>query len=109
MPELDVRLYSTPDGRVPFSEWFDALRNWRTQQRVDARLGRIREGNLGDHKDLGGGLHELRLDFGPGYRVYFAKQGARIVVLLAGGQKRGQERDIRRARVYLQDLRERER
>ena len=78
-----------------------------TRQRVDARLGRIRAGNLGDHKDLGGGLLELRLDLGAGYRIDFTRQGARVVVLVAGGEKRGQQWDIHRAREYLQDLRER--
>jgi putative addiction module killer protein len=105
--EIDVRLYSTPDGRTPFSEWLELLTDWTTQQRVDARLGRIRGGNLGDHKHLGGGLYELRLDFGPGYRIYFAKLGLRVVILVGGGEKRSQDQDIRKAREYLQDLRER--
>jgi putative addiction module killer protein len=78
-----------------------------TRQRVDARLGRIRGGNLGDYKDLGGGLFELRLDFGPGYRIYFTREGRAVIVLLAAGEKQGQERDIRRARDYLHDWKER--
>src|SRR5947207_14356317 len=67
----EIRLYQTSAGTVPFSEWFDRLADIRTQQRIDARLTRMRVGNFGDAKAVGGGVLELRLDFGPGYRIYF--------------------------------------
>jgi putative addiction module killer protein len=104
---IEIRQYATEEGRVPFREWRRALKDPATRQRVDARLGRIRGGNLGDHRDLGGGLFELRLDFGPGYRIYFTREGRTVVVLLAAGEKHGQDRDIDRARDYLRDWKER--
>jgi putative addiction module killer protein len=107
LSEIDVHLYATRDGRVPFNEWLDSLNDSAAQQRVDTRLGRIRGGNLGDHRSVGGGILELRLDFGPGYRIYFTRRGRNVVILLAGGEKHRQERDLQRAREYLEDLKER--
>jgi putative addiction module killer protein len=105
--EIDIGLYATRDGRVPFDEWLDSLNDSVAQQRVDTCLGRIRGGNLGDRKSLGGGLLEFHLDFGPGYRIYFTSQGRRVVILLVGGEKRGQDRDVQRAKEYLEDWKER--
>lgn len=98
--EREIRLYRTSDGVVPFSEWFENLGDIRTQQRVDARLARVRLGNLGDAKAVGGGVYELRLDFGPGYRIYFGQEGRTIVILLCGGDKSSQQRDIKRAKQF---------
>jgi len=111
MPPVEriaVELYQTEDGRCPYLEWFDGLRDTVTRDRIDARLARLRLGNPGDHQELGDGLWELRLFFGPGLRIYFAWRGKRVVILLAGGKKGTQRQDIRRAREYLKDLRERE-
>jgi putative addiction module killer protein len=93
-----VRLYVTASGASPFETWFDHLADARAQQRILARMARLRLGNPGDWKALGGGLFELRVDYGPGYRVYFGQEGNETVILVGGGMKRTQERDIKRAR-----------
>jgi putative addiction module killer protein len=95
-----VRLYVTDSGVSPFEEWFDQLADARAQQRVLARITRLRLGNPGDWKALGAGLFELRVDYGPGYRVYFGQQGKVTVILVGGGTKTTQERDIKQARDY---------
>jgi putative addiction module killer protein len=99
----EIRLYQTRTGAVPFSVWFDSLQDIRTQQRIDARLARLRLGNLGDVKRVGEGIHELRLDFGPGYRIYFGQQGRTVIILLYGGDKSTQQRDIRKAKLFWAD------
>ncbi len=76
--------------------------------RVLARLARVRRGNLGDCKSVGEGVSELRVDYGPGYRVYFAQKGQTLVILLCGGDKRTQEKDIQRAKQYWHDYKQRE-
>ena len=99
--------YVTPEGRDYFGEWFDALSS-EVRGRVQARLDRIEFDNYGDHRVLRGGIAELRLDFGPGYRVYFGRDAEDLVVLLAAGAKQRQSRDIERARrLWQQYLQER--
>ena len=83
------------------------LRDNRTKAKIVARIDRLSLGNFGDCKALGNGLFELRIDWGPGYRVYYALVGQACVLLLCGGDKRKQASDIRRALEYLQDYRER--
>jgi len=100
---MDIRLYRTKAGTVPFSEWFDGLQDVTTQQRIDARLARVRLGNIGDAKVVGGGICELRLDFGPGYRIYFGQEDRTIVILLCGGDKSSQRRDIKKAKEFWAD------
>lgn len=97
---IEIRVYTRLDGREPFKEWLEAL-DARTQERIEARLSRFREGNFGDHKSIGHGLFEARLFFGPGYRIYFGRLGDTIVLLLAGGDKSSQRRDLRRAMDYF--------
>lgn len=103
----EIRLYQTKGGTVPFSEWFDSLDDTKTQQRIDARLARLRVGNLGDAKTVGDGVFELRLDFGPGYRIYFGQEGRTIVILLCGGDKSSQKRDIKKAKEFWLKYQER--
>ena len=79
------------------------------QARVEARLRRLSLGFLGDHRQVGGGVFELRLDFGPGFRIYFARLGHSIILLLCGGDKSSQKRDIEQAKAYLADYKERSR
>ena len=93
-----LREYVTPDGQNHFAGWFNALRDIRAKASILARLARIREGNVGDCKTVGGGVQEMRIDFGPGYRVYFGQNGDTLVILLSGGDKSGQARDIETAR-----------
>ncbi len=100
--KLTIREYLTPDGKIPFREWLDAL-DVTTRARIQARILRFELGNLGDHKTIGGGIWEARIAFGPGYRLYFAKLGITIILLLLGGTKASQAKDIRRARRYWTD------
>lgn len=104
----ELRIYETADGKRPFDEWLDDLGDKATLARVAARLNRVALGNLGDVKSVGGGVNELRLAFGSGYRIYFAQDGDRIVLLLCGGDKGSQPRDIRAAKRYLEDYRRRD-
>ena len=89
-----------------FSKWLDRLRDARARVRVLSRLTRVEGGNLGDHKPVGEDVSELRIDYGPGYRVYFTKRGNTIIVLLIGGDKSSQEQDIKRAIQLAQELEE---
>jgi putative addiction module killer protein len=88
----EIKYYQTRDGACPFREWFARLKDREAQARIDARLARLRSGNPGDVKTVGAGVSELRIDYGPGYRVYFAMAGTRLIVLLYGGDKRTQAR-----------------
>jgi putative addiction module killer protein len=99
---LTIREYLTPDGRSPFREWLQTL-DVPVRARVQARVLRFEMGNLGDHKPLDGGVWEARVAFGPGYRIYFGRDGRSIIVLLLGGDKASQSRDIRRARRFWKD------
>ena len=87
-----------------YARWLDGLRDIRARARVLVRVERLIAGNPGDVRPVGEGVSELRIDYGPGYRVYFKKQGRTIVVLLAGGDKRTQSRDIETALRLAQDL-----
>jgi len=96
-------LYMTPDERTPYSEWVRSLRDVAGALRVRTRMKRVAQGHLGDHKSVGGGVHELRFDFGPGYRVYFGMMGDAVVILLCGGDKGSQGKDVARAKEYWAD------
>ena len=97
--ERRIEKYETPNGLVPFDEWFEDLDD-SIQARIDARLDRIVLGNFGDHKNVGEGIFELRFSFGPGYRIYYALDGLEIVLLFAGGDKKTQAKDIKIAQGY---------
>jgi putative addiction module killer protein len=99
----DVQTYQTPDGREPYAEWLADLADRQARARVLVRVLRMAAGNFGDCKPLDGGVCELRIDWGPGYRVYYALAGRRVVVLLVGGDKRRQRADIAAALKYWQD------
>lgn len=94
---LEVREYITDNNRSYFSDWLNRL-DRSVKARVLTRIDRIRRGNFGDAKSVGGGVFELRLDFGPGYRVYFGRDGEKIVILLCGGDKGSQSKDMERAK-----------
>jgi len=104
---MELRRYLNTSGRDVFGEWLSKLRDVRTRAKIVARIDRLSAGNLGDCKALRGGLFELRIDWGPGYRVYYALAGKECVLLLCGGDKRKQSSDIKRALAYLKDYRER--
>ncbi len=99
---LTVREYETAEGKVPFREWLATL-DRTTRARVQARVLRFETGNLGDHKSVGGGVQEARVMFGAGYRVYFGQDGSSLVLLLVGGTRTTQAKDIRRAQGYWQE------
>lgn len=99
MSQIDVRTTGT------FDRWFAALRDQRAIVAIDRRVARLRQGNFGDSKVVGDGISELRLDIGPGYRIYFTRQGNVIVILLCGGDKSSQQRDIARAKALASDYR----
>lgn len=103
----EIEYYKTEKGIAPFKEWLETLRDVNGRAKIRVRLDRVRLGNFGDHKHLDEGVWELRIDYGPGYRVYFAKEENRIILLLAGGDKDSQKRGITQATSYLQDHRRR--
>ena len=98
MGEKVVRKLVLQNGQVPFDDWFDSLRDIRMQAVVDARLARVRAGNFGDARTVGGGVFELRIHFGPGLRIYYGLHGRQMIILLGGGDKSSQPQDIRRVR-----------
>ena len=87
-----------------FAQWLDGLRDVRARARVQVRIERLAEGNAGDVEPVGEGVLELRIDYGPGYRVYFKKHGREVVILLAGGDKRTQSADIKTALHLARNL-----
>jgi putative addiction module killer protein len=87
-----------------FRDWLDGLRDVRAQARIAARLRLAEAGNLGDWRSVGGEVSEMRVDFGPGYRLYFARRQTILIIMLAGGDKSSQTRDIKRAQRILKQL-----
>ena len=105
---FELREYLTENGQSPFNDWLMGLRDMRARARVATRLDRVSLGNLGDHESVGGGVFELRIFYGPGYQVYYSLVGEKVILLLTGGSKGTQKRDIQIARAYLADYGERE-
>lgn len=103
---IDVREYLAVDGSSPYRKWFDSL-NAQAAAKVAIAITRIEQGNLSNAKSVGAGLHEYGIDFGPGYRIYFGRDGDRLVILLGGGRKKRQQEDIRRAQALWVDYRRR--
>ena len=102
-----IRFYQTKSGKIPYKEWFDNLKDSKVRHRIRARLDRVELGNLGDFKNLSDGVSELKFSFGPGYRIYFAEQDDIFIILLCGGDKSSQKKDINTAKQYWNDLQER--
>ena len=97
--------YVTESGKCPFEDWINDLKDIQARALIRKRLTRIRLGNFGNVRTIGDGVMELKIDFGPGYRVYYALDGETLVVLLCGGDKGSQERDILKAKEYWKDYR----
>ena len=93
-----VLIYETMEGKSPYIDWLEHLRDKKTQARIAARIDRLELGNFGDFKSVGEGVSELRIDHGPGYRIYFGRDGNQLVILLIGGDKRTQAKDIAQAK-----------
>jgi putative addiction module killer protein len=104
---IEIRHYVNRTGKDVFDNWLTQLGDARAQAKVASRINRLAAGNFGDCKSLQGGLFELRIDWGPGYRVYCAMVAKECVLLLCGGDKRKQQADIERAFTYLTDFRDR--
>ncbi len=105
--EKTILIYVKKDGKTPFSDWLESLRDRKSRAIIRTRINRIRLGNLGDCKGVGGGVSELRINYAAGYRVYFAQQGNTVIILLHGGDKSSQQKDIKQAKLYWQDYQER--
>lgn len=105
-PFYELRRYQDSNGRVPYSDWLRDLDD-RTAARVGAYVDRMKTGNFGNSRSVGQGVVELKIDAGPGYRVYYLRDADKVVVLLCGGDKGSQTSDIRRAHTYVGDYWER--
>jgi len=104
---IEIRHYVNHAGKDVFDDWLTQLRDSRAQAKIAVRINRLAAGNFGDCKPLRQGLSELRINWGPGYRVYYAMIGREYVLVLCGGDKRKQFADIGRALEYLKDYKER--
>ena len=87
-----------------FAQWLDGLRDLQARARVQVRIERLAQGNAGDVQPVGGGVSELRINYGPGYRVYYASRGSSLVILLCGGAKQTQDADIKKAKALAKEL-----
>ena len=105
--KIELLEYITEDGENPFHKWLNSLKDSAMRARIRVRLNRLRLGNFGDCKSVGKGVSELRIDYGPGYRVYFGKSETTIVILLSGGSKKSQTKDIKLAQKYWADYKRR--
>lgn len=101
-----VLVYQDEDGNEPFTEWLTGLKDVQGKARIGARIRRLEAGLYGDCEPVGEGVSELRMFFGPGYRVYFGEEADTIVVLLCGGDKSSQKQDIKTAKGYWKEYKE---
>lgn len=106
--EIEIELYVTSNGKRPFEIWFDGIREILTRAKILTRLDRLKLGNFGDCKTVGDGVSELRIHYGPGFRIYYSKMGNRVILLLTGGDKGSQVKDVKKAKEYLRDYNSRE-
>jgi len=90
----------------PFAEWFEGLHDLKIKMRIAARINRARAGNFGEYKVLDDGVCEMKMDFGPGYRIYYAQEGLRVYLLLIGGDKSSQKKDIAKAKEMWRTIKE---
>ncbi|WP_372740213.1 type II toxin-antitoxin system RelE/ParE family toxin [Neptunomonas sp.] len=101
--------YETHDGKTPFRDWLVGLKDGRGKAKITKAVTQMEAGNFGDHKPItdGNGLHERRIDYGPGYRIYYVTEGEKLIILFAGSDKSGQKEAIISAKNYLDDYQER--
>ncbi len=104
---FDLEYYVSATGKIPFKKWLEELQDVSARAKIRVRLDRVRLGNLGNNRAVGEGVRELKVDYGPGYRVYFAQEGTHLILLLLGGDKSNQEKDIETAKKYLNDYKRR--
>lgn len=103
MKQYKISIYITNEGKIPFLEWLNSIKDLKIQRRIKLRIDRLIDGNFGDTKSVGDKLYELRLFFGAGYRVYYTIEDNVLVILFTGGDKSTQTKDIEKAKAYLQD------
>ena len=106
-PMIEIITYQDSNGHKPYADWLGSLTDKQARARILVRVNRMAAGNFGDCKPLRDGVQELRIDHGPGYRVYLSRQGPVLVLLLCGGDKSDQNRAIKQAIDYLNDWKER--
>ena len=99
----EAQYYVASSGQAPFLEWLEGLKDARGRATIKARIRRIEEGNPGHCKAVGSGVYEMKIFFGPGYRVYFGEDGDTLIILLCGGDKSSQRKDIAKAHHYWED------
>jgi len=104
---MEIREYASRDDKTPFTDWLKKLRDRKACQKIHIQIDRLRLGNAGDYKSLGDGIYELRIHYGPGYRIYYGKEGNKIILLLCGGNKASQRQDVNLAKQYWADYRRR--
>ncbi len=104
--EKELRIYRTHDGKEPFSGWLASFKDKITKAQITNRLNRVIQGNYGDCEPVGSGVCELRIHYGAGYRIYFAEQ-EETIILLIGGSKKTQSKDIQKSKKYWEEFRER--
>lgn len=103
MDTIDIEIYETTTGKRPFEIWIKGIKEVHTRAKILTRLDRLRLGNFGDCKTIENGVCELRIHYGPGIRIYYGKIGKKVILLLCGGDKSSQDKDIPKAKEYLQD------
>ncbi|MGB5697946.1 MAG: type II toxin-antitoxin system RelE/ParE family toxin [Polyangiales bacterium] len=106
--QIRIREFQDASGKSPFASWFDKL-NPRAAAKVTVALTRLEQGNTSNVKSVGSGVHELRIDHGPGYRIYFGRQGNELIILLCGGTKARQRKDIETAKLRWSEFKTRKR
>lgn len=99
----ELVMLQTSDGEIPFEDWLNGIKSNILESAVLARLSRVEDGNFGDHKSVGEGVYELRIPKGPGLRVYYGLDGPKIVILIGGGDKSTQSKDIKKAQILLKE------
>ena len=102
----EIRLYKTNSGKEPFNEWLTNIKDKTIKARIRRRIDKLYFGHEGDCKSVGKGVYELRLMFGSGYRIYYARSGDTVIILLLGGNKNSQEEDIKTAQSYWHEFQE---
>jgi len=105
---IEIREYIDLEGGSPYAKWFNHL-NAPAAAKIVTALVRMEQGNLSNTKGVGAGVFEYRVDFGPGYRIYFGRDGDTLIVLLGGGTKKGQQKDIQKARIIWKEYKQRKR
>jgi putative addiction module killer protein len=102
----DIQLYVTDEGKTSIEDWLNGLRDRKARAAIDARIARLRLGLVGQAREVGEGVHEMKVDVGQGYRVYFGNVSNVVILLLCGGDKRTQKADIKRAKEFWSDYQE---